>query len=123
MRLFIPLVCDLILLLKLILVLQGATTHEMMRPDRDSYVKLLLENVQEGSERNFLKKGTDLYSTRETPFDYESIMIYGPTDYRILDSAGQRMTTIQPIMPGIEIRYYLIKSIKTGHRVQRLPSK
>ena len=77
----------------------------MMRPDRDLYVKILLENVQEGSERNFLKKGTDLYSTRDTPFDYESIMVYGPTDYGILDSAGQRMTTIQPLMPGVEIRY------------------
>ena len=77
----------------------------MMRPDRDLYVKILLENVQEGSERNFLKKGTDLYSTRDTPFDYDSIMIYGPTDYEILDSAGQRTTTIQPLMPGVEIRY------------------
>ena len=76
----------------------------MMRPDRDSYVKILLENVQEGSERNFLKKGTDLYSTRDTPFDYDSIMIYGPNDYGIVDSAGQRMTTIQPLMPGVEIR-------------------
>ena len=92
----------------------------MMRPDRDLYVKILLENVQEGSERNFLKKGTDLYSTRDTPFDYDSIMIYGPTDYGRLDSAGQRMTTIQPIMPGIEIRYYLIKSIKTVHRVHKV---
>ena len=76
----------------------------MMRPDRDLYVKILLENVQEGSERNFLKKGTDLYSTRNTPFDYDSIMIYGPTDYGIVVSAGQRMTTIQPLMPGVEIR-------------------
>ena len=76
----------------------------MMRPDRDSYVKILYENVEEGSERNFLKKRTDLYSSRDTPFDYESIMIYGPTDYGILDSAGQRMTTIQPLMPGVEIR-------------------
>ena len=76
----------------------------MMRPDRDLYVQILLENVQDGSERNFLKKGTDLYSTRDTPFDYDSIMIYGPTDYGILDTAGQRMTTIQPLTPGAVIR-------------------
>ena len=76
----------------------------MMRADRDSYVKILHKNIQVGSERNFQRKGTDLYSTRDTPFDFDSIMIYGPTDYRILDSEGQRMTTIQPLMPGVEIR-------------------
>ena len=87
----------------MILVLQGST-HEMMRPDRDSYVKILHENIQDGSERNFLKKGTDLYRMRDTPFDFESIMIYGPTDYGILDSAGRSMTTIQPLTPGVQIR-------------------
>ena len=76
----------------------------MMRADRDLYVKILLENIKDGSEQNFLKKETDLYSTRDTPFDFDSIMIYGPTDYGILDSVGQRMTTIQPLVPGEEIR-------------------
>ena len=76
----------------------------MMRADRDLFVKILLQNIKDGSERNFLKKETDLYSTRDTPFDFDSIMIYGPTDYGILDSAGQRMTTIQPLTPGVEIR-------------------
>ena len=77
----------------------------MMRADRDLYVKILLQNIQDGSEKNFLKKETDLYSTRDTPFDFDSVMIYGPTDYGILDSqTGQRMTTIQPLIPGVEIR-------------------
>ena len=77
----------------------------MMRPDRNLYVKILHENIQEGSEQNFLKKGTDLYNTRDTPFDFDSIMIYGPTDYGTLDtSSGQRETTIQPLVSGVEIR-------------------
>ena len=76
----------------------------MMRADRDLFVKILLQNIKDGSERNFLKKETDLYSTRDTPFDFDSIMIYGPTDYGILDRNGQRMTTIQPLKPGVEIR-------------------
>ena len=76
----------------------------MSAPNRDSYVKILLENIEDGSERNFLKKGTDLYNTRNTPFDFESIMIYGPTDYGSLDNAGHRRTTIQPLVPGVEIR-------------------
>ena len=98
-----PLVCKLILLLKLKLLLQGAT-HEMMRADRDLFVKILLQNIKAGSEKNFLKKETDLYSTRDTPFDFDSVMIYGPTDYGILDSAGRSMTTIQPLTPGVQIR-------------------
>ena len=104
MRPSIPLVRGFIGFPKLIFLLTGAT-HEMMRADRDSYVKILLENLEPGNERSFLKKETDLYSTRETPFDFDSIMFYGPTDYGILDSAGQRMTTIQPLMAGVDIRY------------------
>ena len=84
-------------------VSQGAT-HEMMRADRDLYVKILFENIEPGFERNFKKKGTDLYSTRDTPFDYDSIMIYGSRDYGVLDSTGQRMITIQPLLQGVEIR-------------------
>ena len=77
----------------------------MMRADRDLHVKILFENIKAGSEKNFLKKETDLYSTRDTPFDFDSVMIYGPADYGILDSqTGQRMTTIQPLIPGVEIR-------------------
>ena len=84
-------------------VLQGAT-HEMMRADRDLHVKILFENIEPGFEQNFKKKGTDLYSTRDTPFDYDSIMIYGSRDYGVLDSNGQRMNTIQPLLQGVEIR-------------------
>ena len=84
-------------------VSQGAT-HEMMRADRDLYVKILFENIEPGFERNFKRKGTDLYSTRDTPFDYDSIMIYGSRDYGVLDSTGQRLTTIQPLLQGVEIR-------------------
>ena len=95
----------------------------MSAPHRDSYVKILLENIEEGSERNFLKKGTDLYNTRNTPFDFESIMIYGPTDYGSLDNTGQRRTTIQPLVPGVEIRQ--LSSLKQrvlilGSRMSRL---
>ena len=80
------------------------STHEIMRADRDSYVKVLLENLEPGTEHNFLRKGTDLYSTKNTPFDYDSIMMYGPTDFGILDSGGQRMTTILPHVSGAKIR-------------------
>ena len=79
-------------------------THEMMRPDRDLYVKVLEENLQTGSEKNFQKKGTDLYNARDVAFDFDSVMMYGPTDFGILDIAGRRKTTIEPLVPGVKIR-------------------
>ena len=82
-------------------------THEMMRADRDSFVRVLEENLQPGSEKNFQKKGTDLYSARDTAFDFNSVMMYGPTDFGKLDSNGKRKTTIQPLIPGVEIRSFL----------------
>ena len=78
--------------------------HEQSRPDRDSYVSILMENVEQGSEKNFRKKSDDSHSGRGTPFDPQSIMIYGPKDFGIEDSMGQRKTTIQPLDPKVEIR-------------------
>ena len=78
--------------------------HEHSRPDRDSYVSILMENVEQGSEKNFRKKSDDSHSGRGTPFDPQSIMIYGPKDFGIEDSMGQRKTTIQPLDPKVEIR-------------------
>ena len=75
----------------------------MMRPDRDRHVKILLSNVEPGARKQFLRKATDTYSSRSTPFDYKSIMIYGATDFGIQESSG-RKTTIVPLEPGVEIR-------------------
>ena len=69
------------------------------------------ENLQPGSEKNFHKKGTDLYSARDIAFDFDSVMMYGPTDFGILDSAGKRKTTIQPLVPGVEIRSFCHKIV------------
>ena len=82
--------------------------HEQSRPDRDSYVSILMENVEPGSQKNFRKESGDTHSGRGTPFDPQSIMIYGPTDFGIEDSntvsMGERKTTIQPLDPQVEIR-------------------
>ena len=79
--------------------------HEQSRPDRDSYVSILMENVELGSQQNFRKVSRDTHSGRGTPFDPLSIMIYGPTDFGTEDSMGERKTTIQPLDPNVEIRY------------------
>jgi len=56
-----------------------------------------------GAQKNFNTKSADAYSTFGTPFDYDSLMMYNPTDYGILDSAGNRQTTIEPLKPGVTI--------------------
>ena len=77
--------------------------HEQSRPDRDLYVSILMENVEPASRKNFRKESDDRQSGRATPFDPQSIMIFGPKDFGIEDGLGQRKTTIQPLDPNIEI--------------------
>ena len=79
--------------------------HEQSRPDRDFYVSILMENVEAGNQKNFEKKSNDTYSGRGTPFDPQSIMIYGPKDFGIKDChTGERKTTIEPLDRNVEIR-------------------
>ena len=77
----------------------------MMRPDRDSYVEILFDNITPGQEGNFRRKISGTYSTHDTPFDWGSIMMYGPTDAGKMDNVTwTRKTTIIPKLPGVEIR-------------------
>ena len=79
--------------------------HEQSRPDRDFYVSVLMENVESRAQQNFKKASIDTHSGRGTPFDYDSIMIYGPTDFGIEGGNGERKTTIQPLDPNVVIRW------------------
>ena len=60
-----------------------------------------MENVKPRAEK---KVSNDTHSGRGTPFDLESIMIYGPTDFGIENSSGEQRTTIQPLDPTVETR-------------------
>lgn len=66
---------------------------------------ILEGNIQTDHLQNFLKKTNETHDTRNTPFDLSSLMMYGPTDYGIMDSNGGRRTTIKSVKPGVEIRY------------------
>ena len=76
--------------------------HEISRSDRDNHVTILESNLHPDSKRFFEKRTNETYST---PFDTDSVMLWGSKDYGILDSAGQRKTTIQANRPGVEIRW------------------
>ena len=62
---------------------------------------ILYDNVRPGYHRLFAKRTDETYCS---PFDMDSVMLFGSQAYGILDSAGQSMTTIQPVDPGVEIR-------------------
>ena len=79
--------------------------HEHTRPDRDDHVRILFENVQPGTEHNFEKVSNDTHDMGKTPFDFQSIMIYGPFDFGIEISSGEWKRTIQPLESGVEIGY------------------
>lgn len=51
--------------------------HEQSRPDRDTYVNVHLENVEDGKEHNFNLQANWLAGTTSTPYDFSSVMHYG----------------------------------------------
>lgn len=56
--------------------------HEQSRPDRDSFVRVNWYNIQIDKQSQFEIAPPiygDIYKNR--PFDYQSVMIYGPTDF------------------------------------------
>lgn len=50
--------------------------HEQSRPDRDSFVRINFENIEEDMRSNFMKRTTEDINTEGLPYDYDSIMHY-----------------------------------------------
>uniref|UniRef100_A0A3B4AWY7 Metalloendopeptidase n=1 Tax=Periophthalmus magnuspinnatus TaxID=409849 RepID=A0A3B4AWY7_9GOBI len=63
--------------------------HEQSRSDRDTHIRILLENVIRGMEFNFRKIQT---RNLGTPYDYNSVMHYGRFAF-----SSNRQPTIVPI--------------------------
>ena len=84
-------------------LLTGAV-HEITRFDRDNYVKVLTDNIIPSYSQNFDRKNESYLTTSNTSFDISSIMMFGPTNWGKLDDAGGRMTTVQSLVPGVEIK-------------------
>jgi hypothetical protein len=51
--------------------------HEQTRPDRDQYVQILYDNIQQGVEYNFQRYSTSVINDHGVPYDYRSVMHYG----------------------------------------------
>jgi hypothetical protein len=77
--------------------------HEQSREHRELWVRINTANIQPGRAHNFEQHISD--GDNIGPYDYGSIMHYGPTDFGIIDPVtGNPMVTIdalQPIPPGV----------------------
>ncbi|XP_030577811.1 meprin A subunit alpha [Archocentrus centrarchus] len=68
--------------------------HEQSRSDRDDYVIISWDQIEEGKEHNFNKYEDDFITDLNTPYDYESIMHYRPFSFNKNDSVPTITTTI-----------------------------
>uniref|UniRef100_A0A673MYU9 Metalloendopeptidase n=1 Tax=Sinocyclocheilus rhinocerous TaxID=307959 RepID=A0A673MYU9_9TELE len=78
--------------------------HEQSRSDRDDYVTIVWDQIQEGKEHNFNSYDETVSSSLGVPYDYGSVMHYSKTSFsnasestivtkipEFLDVIGQRM--------------------------------
>ncbi|XP_010754748.3 meprin A subunit alpha [Larimichthys crocea] len=68
--------------------------HEQSRSDRDDYVKIWWDQIEEGMEHNFNKYEDDFITDLNTAYDYESIMHYRPLSFNKNESIPTITTTI-----------------------------
>ena len=63
--------------------------HEHMRPDRDNFIAIHKENIEQGMEKNFEKRNwghADFFEKGDvdhmnSPYDVSSLLHYGPQDF------------------------------------------
>ncbi|XP_041814089.1 meprin A subunit alpha [Chelmon rostratus] len=68
--------------------------HEQSRSDRDDYVKIWWDQIEEGKDHNFEKYDDGFITDLNTAYDYESIMHYRPLSFNKNDSIPTITTTI-----------------------------
>ncbi|XP_015254162.1 PREDICTED: meprin A subunit alpha-like [Cyprinodon variegatus] len=68
--------------------------HEQSRSDRDDYVQIWWDEIEEGKEHNFNKYDDDFITDLNTPYDYESIMHYRPFSFNKNESVPTITTSI-----------------------------
>ena len=62
--------------------------HEQSRPDRDGYVRINLNNIKRGKERQFMKRKDSEIDSLGSSYDYGSIMHYSDTAFVKDDCPG-----------------------------------
>nr|XP_042904994.1 astacin-like metalloprotease toxin 5 [Parasteatoda tepidariorum] len=88
--------------------------HEHQRNDRDDYVEIHLENVDEGDKSNFIKV-TPTWGILYDKFDYKSIMVYESTAW---SNNGEK--TIVPLQEGIVLKSASTKTKLAKSDIRRI---
>ncbi|GFQ66932.1 zinc metalloproteinase nas-13 [Trichonephila clavata] len=60
--------------------------HEQNRPDRDEFIRVVWDNIQEGAKKNFQKFSPDVVTTLGSEYDYNSLMHYDANAFAINSS-------------------------------------
>ncbi|XP_076613053.1 meprin A subunit alpha [Chaetodon auriga] len=68
--------------------------HEQSRSDRDDYVNIWWDQIEEGHAHNFEKYDDDFITDLNTAYDYESIMHYRPLSFNKNETIPTITTTI-----------------------------
>ncbi|KAF6027899.1 hypothetical protein EB796_013800 [Bugula neritina] len=66
--------------------------HEHTRPDRDSYITVLWNNIYKDLHKNFFKRNSFEVNSFGRPYDFASIMHYGPRTFS--NGKGDTMVAI-----------------------------
>ncbi|KAL8561655.1 hypothetical protein ACOMHN_001387 [Nucella lapillus] len=76
--------------------------HEHSRPDRDSYISIVWENIATDHRSNFKKYDTSTINTLQTQYDYGSIMHYKNNTFA-MDRRRVTINATLPLPPGVEM--------------------
>ena len=73
--------------------------HEHSRPDRDQYIRVINQNIQQGAKENFRKFGTESINSLGIEYDFNSIMHYCENSF----SVSKDKNTLQTHDPNATI--------------------
>ena len=74
--------------------------HQQSRSDRDQYVKVIVENIEDGKKGNFNRYTPSLINHFNLPYDFESVMHYGGHFFGKKNANGRQKQTIQTLDPS-----------------------
>ncbi len=76
--------------------------HEQNRGDRDEYIQVLWDNIDEVNQPQFKKIPIDFIGVRGRPFDFESIMLYSSYTFNLYPDEPTILTKDGEIIPSSE---------------------
>ena len=85
--------------------------HTHTRPDRDKYVTVHFENIQEDKKHNFKKRSNEQASTFGVPYDFDSVMHYSDREF-----SKNGLKTIVPVIEPINCDGITCPNCKIGQR-------